>query len=133
MSNGLNENLALKAVIFGGAVAGIDMFVFKETDLNSSLMLAGSASAGIYIADAVASYIPSNFKLAALDGKLVETRILEIGGVGATTYFLDKIIVGNKYFESNLMKRVVTIAAADVISTYATQYMSGQALSFFAS
>jgi hypothetical protein len=126
MSNGLNENLALKAVLFGGSVAAIDQFIFKETDLNSSLMFAGSASAGIYVAEAVASYIPSNFKLAALDGKLVETRMLEIVGVGATTYFLDKIIVGNKYVEPNLTKRVVT-------RTYATQYVSGQALSFFAS
>jgi len=133
MSNSLNENLALKSIIFAGAVAGIDQFVFKEADMNSSLMLAGAGAAGIYVSDAVASYIPQNFKLAALDGKLVETRILEIGGVTASTYFLDKIILGNKFYEANLMKRVVTLAGADVISTYITQYLSGQALSFFAS
>jgi hypothetical protein len=133
MSNSLNENLALKSIIFAGAVAGIDQFVFKEADMNSSLMLAGAGAAGIYVSDAVASYIPQNFKLSALDGKLLETRILEIGGVTASTYFLDKIILGNKFYEANLMKRVVTLAGADVISTYATQYLSGQALSFFSS
>jgi hypothetical protein len=129
----MNENLALKAVLFAGAVAGIDQLVFKENNINSSLYLAAAGAAGIYTADAISSYIPENFKLSALDGKLIETRILEIAGVGASTYFLDKIIIGNNYFEPNLMKRVVTLAAADVIATYGQQYMAGQALSFFAS
>ena len=30
MSNSMNENLALKSIIFAGAVAEIDQFVFKE-------------------------------------------------------------------------------------------------------
>jgi len=133
MTSFINEQLALKASLMAGFVVAIDKIGLQNPDLNSSLLFGASAGAGVYIADAIAANIPANFKIAGLDGYLLETRLLEIAGVAGTAYFTDKIIIGNNFYENNSMQKIGTLVLADIASTYAADYLAGKPLSFFSS
>ena len=123
------NSVTIKSFLGGILAFGIDKYVFNEEEFNNSLMLAVSTTIGIYGGDLLSSTIPDNLKIPFINGKKIEGDILEIVGATSVTYGVNSII--NKPIPIGIMtEKLGTIILSDVIATYATEYLLGQALSF---
>ena len=123
------NSVTIKSVVGGILAFAIDKYVFNEEELNNSIMLGVSTVVGIYAGDLLSSTIPDNLKIPFINGKKLEGDILEILGAGTITYGVNSII--NKPIPIGIMtEKLGTIILSDVIATYATEYLLGQALSF---
>ena len=123
------NSVTIKSILGGILAFAIDKYVFNEEELNNSIMLGVSTVVGIYGGDLLASTIPDNLKTQFINGKKIESDVLEILGAGAVTYGVNSMI--NKPIPIGILtEKIGTIILSDVIATYSTEYLLGQALSF---
>ena len=116
----------------GATIVALDKFVMKTQNMNESLHfgLAGAVGAygGAMVAKAMPLPLPSGDYF---DGKTLETRIAEIGIGAGVGYALNKYAMKNDFNSRNMLNKLGLLAAADFISEYFTDYLSGRKLAFF--
>ena len=64
------------------------------------------------------------------DVKTLETRVVEIGIAGLGGYALNKFVLNNDIRPNDMLQKVGLIVAADFVSEYVDDYMSGRELAF---
>jgi hypothetical protein len=67
---------------------------------------------------------------AMYDVKTLETRVAEIGIAGLGGYALNKFVLNNDIRPNEMLQKVGLIVAADFVSEYVDDYMSGRELAF---
>ena len=67
---------------------------------------------------------------AMYDVKTLETRLAEIGIASVGGYALNKFVLNNDLRPNEMLQKVGLILAADFVSEYVDDYMSGRELSF---
>ena len=65
------------------------------------------------------------------DVKTFETRLGEIGIASIGGYALNKFVLNNDMQTNDMLQKVGLIVAADFVSEYVDDYMSGRELAFF--
>ena len=130
------DALTTKTVAAFGISIALDMVLFGERDLMKSAYFGAATSSGIYSSGIVVTPILQALPLpsvnsSALDGKTVVQRGAEIATSAALSYGVNRYLLKNDDFgNSEMYFRLGTIALVDVLSTYASDYMTGQPLEF---
>ena len=128
----MSETTLLKPLVMGATIVALDKFVMKTQNMNESLYfgLAGAVGAygGAMVAKAMPLPLPSGDYF---DGKTLEMRIAEIGIGAGVGYALNKYAMKNDFNSRNMLNKLGLLAAADFISEYAVDYLSGRKLAFF--
>jgi hypothetical protein len=64
------------------------------------------------------------------DVKTLETRLAEVGIAGLGGYALNKFVLNNDLRPNDMLQKVGLIVAADFVSEYVDDYLSGRPLEF---
>ena len=120
-----NSSELMKPLITGGLVVAIDQLYFKEPDMVKSLTFGGATSASVYVANKLSSSLPNLGKFGFVDSKKLEIRVLEIGLGAGGAYAINRFALKNDFQYSQMVPKIVSIAAADVVAEYFMQYLDG--------
>jgi len=122
-------DITIKSIIAGVATVALDKYAFGESDITKSITFGIVTAGSIYSADLIASNIPENFKSQYINGKKLESELLELGTATAITY-----VVANNLTESLpayfMYSKIGVIVASDLIGTLAMDYLTSKPLSF---
>ena len=134
MSSSTSSSTSIDTVkiISTAAVAyAIDSMIMGETDSQKSMYLGLAAGVGAGVGSTIASFLPDLATGTVLgNGKALMSRVAEIGtGVGSS-YAINRYVLRNTNYRENFMNKVLTLAAADVIGEYISDYTAGRPLSF---
>jgi hypothetical protein len=116
--------------------------VNKQTDLTKNLTFGVQSGLGVYIGNYVGNLMgtdpfpslddTSNTPPLYTSGGLVQ-RATEITGSSLSTYYLSKYMNGSgSSSDSNMNQKLIVLAASDMLSEYASQYLSSNPLQLFA-
>ena len=125
-----NTDIMIKSVVAGIAAIAIDKFVLQETDLNNSIILGVSTTAGIYSANLIANNIPDNFKSNLINGKKFESDLIELTGASALSYGVTTGLFKYEVSNDSLPMKFGAIVVSDVIGQYVADYFTNKPLSF---
>ena len=132
MSSSTSDVDYLKIMVTGASAFAIDMFVFGENDINKSGVVGVSAAGGAWVGSMVGTalpYLSSTLPVFMGNGKGLLSRVIEIGsGVGAG-YAINKFVLKNNGYRSDIQNKLITFAAADVIGEYASDFINSRPLS----
>jgi hypothetical protein len=121
----------VKIIATAAAAYVIDSMIMGETDSQKSMYLGVAAGFGAGVGSTVASFLPDLETGTMLgNGKALMSRVAEIGsGVGAA-YAINKFVLKNNSYRENFTNKLITLAAADVIGEYISDYTNSRPLSF---
>ncbi len=126
MTSSINP-VVLKALISLPIVYILDNKVAKDSEMMGSAYFAVSASAGIYVGSMLGTTLTSYLPSVPPTYTGVMDRVSEIGlGVGSS-WILNKYVLKNDAYGTT-MTRVGIVAIADIASSLAVDYLSGQPL-----
>ena len=121
-----------KIIATAGSAAAIDMFIFGESNINNTGVIAVSAAGGAWIGSMVGTSLPDlseSLPVFLGNGKGLMQRAIEIGsGVGAG-YAINKFVLKSGGYRENMTNKLITFAAADVIGEYASDFINNRPLS----
>lgn len=126
-----NSNAFIKPLVGAAVAVAADKFILNNNDLNKSLMFGASVGAGLYAATLIAPMIPPLIPPTTLsNGKTIQDRVVEVGSGAGSAYALNRFVLKNDYSRGEMFKRLAIIAACDFVGEYASDYMSGNPLSY---
>ena len=121
-----------KIIATAASAGAIDMFIFGESNINNTGVIAVSAGAGAWIGSMVGTSLPdmsSSLPVFLGNGKGLMQRAIEIGsGVGGA-YAINKFVLKSGGYRENMTNKLITFAAADIIGEYASDYINNRPLS----
>ena len=122
------SNSFYKPVVGAALVVAGDNLILQNRNMNSSLALGAAAGTAFYLSKNIVKMLPSQTagNNAMYDVKTLETRLGEIGG----SYALNKYVLNNDLRPNDILQKVGLIVAADFVSEYIDDYMSGRELAF---
>ena len=118
--------LSQKALIFGATTYGISKFGFKETNETKNLLEAVAGASAVFVADSLANYIPT---MGLEEGSVVSQRIVEMGLISGFAFAIEKYGIGVNN-NNSMIETIGKFVVADLVSTYAVDYLNGRPLSF---
>ena len=100
--------------------------------MNSSLILGAAAGTAFYLSKNIVKMLPnqSGGDNAMYDVKTLETRLAEIGIASVGGYALNKFVLNNDLRPNDMLQKVGLILAADFVSEYVDDYLTGRPLAF---
>jgi hypothetical protein len=126
------SNSFYKPVVGAALVVAGDNLILQNRNMNSSLVLGAAAGTAFYFSKNIAKMLPnqSGGNNAMYDVKTLETRLGEIGIASIGGYALNKFVLNNDLRPNDMLQKVGLIVAADFVSEYIDDYMSGRELAF---
>jgi len=126
------SNSFYKPVVGAALVVAGDNLILQNRNMNSSLALGAAAVTAFYLGKNIVKMLPnqSGGNNAMYDVKTLETRVAEIGIAGLGGYALNKFVLNNDIRPNDMLQKVGLIVAADFVSEYVDDYMSGRELAF---
>jgi hypothetical protein len=126
------SNSFYKPVVGAALVVAGDNLILKNRNMNSSLALGAAAGTAFYLSKNIAKMLPNQSagNNSMYDVKTLETRLGEIGIAGLGGYALNKFVLNNDMRPNDILQKVGLIVAADFVSEYVDDYMSGRELAF---
>ena len=126
------SNSFYKPVVGAALVVAGDKLILQNRNMNSSLVLGAAAGTAFYLSKNIAKMLPnqSGGNNAMYDVKTLETRLGEIGIASIGGYALNKFVLNNDMQPNDMLQKVGLIVAADFVSEYVDDYMSGRPLAF---
>ena len=121
-----------KIIATAGSAAAIDMFIFGESNINNTGVIAVSAGAGAWIGSMVGTSLPdlsSTLPVFLGNGKGLMQRAVEIGSGVGTAYAVNKFVLKSGGYRENITNKLITFGAADIIGEYASDYINNRPLS----
>ena len=121
-----------KIIATAGSAAAIDMFIFGESNINNTGVIAVSAGAGAWIGSMVGTSLPdlsTSLPVFLGNGKGLMQRTIEIGSGAGAAYAINKFVLKSGGYRENMTNKLITFAAADIIGEYASDYINGRPLS----
>ena len=127
------SNSFYKPVVGAALVVAGDNLILQNRNMNSSLALGAAAGTAFYLSKNIAKMLPnqSGGNNAMYDVKTLETRLGEIGIASIGGYALNKFVLNNDMQTNDMLQKVGLIVAADFVSEYVDDYLSGRPLEFF--
>ena len=127
------SNRFYKPVVGAALVVAGDNLILQNRNMNSSLVLGAAAGTAFYLSKNIAKMLPnqSGGNNAMYDVKTLETRLGEFGIASIGGYALNKFVLNNEVRPNDMLQKVGLIVAADFVSEYVDDYMSGRELAFF--
>ena len=122
------SNSFYKPVVGAALVVAGDNLILKNRNMNSSLVLGAAAGTAFYLSKIIAKMLPkqSGGNNAMYDVKTLETGLGEIGIASIGGYALNKFVLNNELRPNDMLQKVGLIVAADFVSEYVDDYMSGR-------
>jgi hypothetical protein len=126
------SNSFYKPVVGAALVVAGDNLILKNRNMNSSLPLGAATGTAFYLSKNIVKLLPnqSGGNNAMYDVKTLETRLAEVGIAGLGGYALNKFVLNNDLRPNDMLQKVGSIVAADFVSEYVDDYMSGRPLAF---
>ena len=126
------SNSFYKPVVGAALVVAGDKLILQNRNMNSSLVLGAAAGTAFYLSKNIVNMLPnqSGGDNAMYDVKTLETRLGEIGIASIGGYALNKFVLNNDMQPNDMLQKVGLIVAADFVSEYIDDYMSGRELAF---
>ena len=126
------SNSFYKPVVGAALVVTGDKLILQNRNMNSSLILGAAARTAFYLSKNIVKMLPnqSGGDNAMYDVKALETRLAEIGIASVGGYALNKFVLNNDLRPNDMLQKVGLILAADFVSEYVDDYMSGRELAF---
>ena len=130
----MTDNSILKPLVVGGIAIALDRLYIGETDLMRNAYFGGAVAVGNYASEYIAPlihYVPiPTINKGLYDGKTLVDRIAEVSSSAGFAFLLNKYIMNNDRFSDEFAQRVAVIAIADVIGTYAVEYIDNKPLAY---
>ena len=121
----------IKIISTAGAAYVIDSMLMGESDSQKSLYLGVAAGFGAGVGSTVSAFLPDMSTGGMLgNGKALMSRVAEIGVSVGSSYAINKFVLRNNSYGENFMNKLLTLAAADVIGEYISDYTNSRPLSF---
>ena len=136
MASALLSNPAIMKGAFAAVIAsaldrywmGIDDF---ESNITFGAVTGGSVLIGTWASSMVhTSLLGTGGVTGMYSDKTVSERLVEIGVGSTAAYYINTYGLKNELSTSQFNTRVMILVGTDFLSTYATEYMSGKALSY---
>ena len=126
------SNSFYKPVVGAALVVAGDKLILQNRNMNSSLILGAAAGTAFYLSKNIVKMLPnqSGGDNAMYDVKTLETRLAEIGIASVGGYALNKFVLNNDLRPDDMLQKVRLILAANFVSEYVDDYMSGRPLAF---
>ena len=126
------SNSFYKPVVGAALVVAGDKLILQNRNMNSSLILGAAAGTAFCLSKNIVKMLPnqSGGDNAMYDVKTLETRLAEIGIASVGGYALNKFVLNNDLRPNDMLQKVGLILAADFVSEYVDDYMSGRELAF---
>ena len=126
------SNSFYKPVVGAALVVAGDNLILQNRNMNSSLVLGAAAGTAFYLSKNIVKMLPnqSGGNNAMYDVKTLETRLGEIGIASIGGYALNKFVLNNEMRPNDMLQKVGLIVAADFVSEYVDDYLSGRPLEF---
>ena len=127
-----------KPLIVTGISVAIDMLIFKQTNLKNSVFYGVSNGVASFSSNMLinSGMIPNLSTSSPADPNkmyntfTLEERVLEIGLSVAGGYGVNKYVLDNDGANHDILKKVMTIVAIDIIAEYANDYLNLKPLSY---
>ena len=121
------SNSFYKPVVGAALVVAGDNLILQNRNMNSSLALGAAAGTAFYLSKNIVKLLPnqSGGNNAMYDVKTLETRLGEVGVASIGGYTLNKFVLNNDMQTNDMLQKVGLIVAADFVSEYVDDYMSG--------
>lgn len=116
--------MVFKPIIAGLTVFVLDRFILKNTNLRSGLLFSGAMAGGVMISSGIAASVDAvnlDEKIPSALGKSLQKRVIEISLGTVSIYALNHYMLQNRDDDGGWVKRLLVIAAADMISETITQ------------
>ena len=126
------SNSFYKPVVGAALVVAGDKLILQNRNMNSSLILGAAAGTAFYLSKNIVKMLPnqSGGDNAMYDVKTLETRLAEIGIASVGGYALNKFVLNNDLRPNEMLQKVGLILAADFVSEYVYDYLTGRPLEF---
>ena len=126
------SNSFYKPVVGAALVVAGDKLILQNRNMNSSLVLGAAAGTAFYLSKNIVKMLPnqSGGDNAMYDVKTLETRLAEIGIASVGGYALNKFVLNNDLRPNDMLQKVGLILAADFVSEYVDDYLTGRPLEF---
>ena len=126
------SNSFYKPVVGAALVVAGDKLILQNRNMNSSLVLGAAAGTAFYLSKNIVKMLPnqSGGDNAMYDVKTLETRLAEIGIASVGGYALNKFVLNNDLRPNEMLQKVGLILAADFVSEYVDDYLTGRPLEF---
>ena len=126
------SNSFYKPVVGAALVVAGDKLILQNRNMNSSLILGAAAGTAFYLSKNIVKMLPnqSGGDNAMYDVKTLETRLAEIGIASVGGYALNKFVLNNDLRPNDMLQKVGLILAADFVSEYVDDYLTGRPLEF---
>ena len=136
MAAALISNSQLMKGAFATIIAGgLDRYVMGVDDIECNTVFGLCTGASVLIGSYVSSMENINFlgtgSVAGMyNDKTVAHRLVELGVGSSVAYGLNTYVLKNEFNPNDFNTRILILVGTDFLSTYATEYMSGQVLSY---
>ena len=114
----------------------IDMLIYKQTNIQNSLLYGGALAAGNLVSVQIMSsgmipdFLGKSLPTSTLyNGATVQERIIELSLSTGAGFALNKFVLKNDS-SMELSKKILTIISIDFISEYISDYIGGRSLSY---
>ena len=126
------SNSFYKPVVGAALVVAGDNLILQNRNMNSSLALGAAAGTAFYLSKNIVKLLPnqSGGNNAMYDVKTLETRLGDISIAALGGYALNKFVLNNDLRPNDMLKKVGLIVAADFVSEYVDDYLTGRPLAF---
>ena len=121
----------MKPAIGAVAAFAIDTYGFGSQDQQASMLLGAGVGVSFFLAPYISNALPFESTLSSIgtdNGISAEARLVEcLLGIGST-FVIEEYILNNGFHTDDLSRKIMCIVGADLIATYATAYINGEAL-----
>ena len=126
------SNSFYKPVVGAALVVAGDKLILQNRNMNSSLILGAAAGTAFYLSKIIVKMPPnqSGGDNAMYDVKTLETRLAEIGIASVGGYALNIFVLNNDLRPNEMLQKVELIVAADFVSEYVDDDLTGRPLAF---
>lgn len=123
----------VRPLLIGAYTVLLDKMVMKEKNMSKTMWLAGSATVGAGIGNALSKIIPApSVNLPILgDGRAMEERIIELTLTGGSAYTINKYVFKNDTNKADFGKKMLLVAGADVLGSWTSDFLTGKPLTIF--
>ena len=128
-------DFVVKPLATAACTFAIYQFVFSESSINTSAILAVDSCAGAYLDMMVGSSIFNlSHALSVFLGNVKRQLdiVAEIGFGAGTAYEINKFIQKYTTYRENVTKILITLTAADIAGEYISDFVAGKPLNIFA-
>lgn len=131
----MTDSSMFKPVLAGVYATIIDKYYMQEPDMTRSLYFGGAVAVGIYTSEYLSpmvnliGHIPS-LNVQLYNSKTLAQRITEVGTGASVTFVLNRYILQNDIYKSEILIRVAIIGVSDVLAEYTSDYFNGRSLSY---